>query len=771
MSAADRLERLIAAACRTAEELGVSVFPVRVEADPGIAGKTIKRPLVKGWQAGTAASNPAGIDELFQQHAGAVTHAGVVTGGAGRLLVLDLDGEAAQAWWREHSGMLPATRTVDTQRPGGKHLYYRMPRGVELRNSAGKLAPHVDVRSDGGFVVDWSIDNPPVVEEVADAPLELIEFIRRASSITNNTAVSSTTSTSTNGAGMIPPGKRNDFLSREAYHMRRTGATIAQIIEALTTLNSSRCSPPLEATEVRQIAEGKERVEPEHEHAEAAPRPVIQLVAGGLHTYADASERLLADAVYVRGQRLARFGLAPELSRELAHGFVRNPEQRVIVPVSAEWLRRELNTRAEYQKFARVRNMWEPVNCPLDLVHNIAEVGDWKHFRPLEGIATAPFLRADGTICDTPGYDAPSRVYYAPNAPFPQIPTDPNKDDADAAMERLLEPFSQFPFATEGARAGFLAHLLAAAARHAIDTRPVLIYSAPLAATGKTLLAGMPSRIADGVEPAERPFTDDGEELRKVLMSALLAGDSTLLLDNIPNGSRVRSPVLCGFVTAPVYSDRRLGVSESPTLPNRCQVIGTGNNVTPSSDLARRCIVVRLDVEAESARGRTFRIADLKEYVREHRARLLCDALLVIRAHLLAGSPTNLHPLESFERWSRFARDPVAWLGYGDAVASQECETEDELGPLRDAFRWLSAHPTFATADFTARDLAKACEQLVVGEDLRRAIEAAGCRDATDATKIGYWLRHHRDRIASGRKLVNVGTNQGTRSWHLKKTV
>ena len=260
MSAADRLERLIAAACRTAEELGVSVFPVRVEADPGIAGKTIKRPLVKGWQAGTAASNPAGIDELFQQHAGAVTHAGVVTGGAGRLLVLDLDGEAAQAWWREHSGMLPATRTVDTRRPGGKHLYYRMPRGVELRNSAGKLAPHVDVRSDGGFVVDWSIDNPPVVEEVADAPLELIEFIRRAS--TSSTTSTASTSTTTVG-GKIGPGGRNEILSREAFRLRKQGMEPTQILDMVRTLNRLVCEPPLEDEELEAIAHGKRRVLPD----------------------------------------------------------------------------------------------------------------------------------------------------------------------------------------------------------------------------------------------------------------------------------------------------------------------------------------------------------------------------------------------------------------------------------------------------------------------------------------------------------------------------
>ncbi len=251
----ERLERLIASACRTAEDLGAAVFPVRVEPDPADPAKSTKRPLIKGWQNGAAVSNPEAIEALFREHAGAVTHAGIQTG---RIVVIDLDGEQAQSWWRDHIDILPMTRTVDTRRPGGKHLFYRVPTHVELRNSAGKIAPGVDFRGVGGFVVDWSSEHPPAVEDVADAPAALIEFLRNASS-------SREKPNSTGGAedGSIPPGGRNDYLSREAFRLRKQGASVEQILIALRGINEARCRPPLDESEVRQIAEGKAHVEAE----------------------------------------------------------------------------------------------------------------------------------------------------------------------------------------------------------------------------------------------------------------------------------------------------------------------------------------------------------------------------------------------------------------------------------------------------------------------------------------------------------------------------
>lgn len=498
------------------------------------------------------------------------------------------------------------------------------------------------------------------------------------------------------------------------------------------------------------------------------PRATIQLVSGQFHVAAEAAERLVAEDIYVRAQRLARLGTAPELAASLQADIARDREQRVIVPVTAEYLRRRLNAIAEFQKFSRREKEWYPVDCPTDLVSNILGYGDWRHFRALEGIATAPFLRADLTICSTPGYDGASRVFYSPTAQFPPIPESPNQDDAEGALERLLEPFRQFPFATDDARAAFLSHILTAAARHAIDTRPVYFYTAPMAATGKTLLSKMASLIAEGVEPAIKPYTDEAEEMRKVLLTVLIAGDPTLLLDNVPSGAKVRSATLCAFATASVYGDRKLGASESLKFPNRCQVSASGNNITPTGDLARRAIVVRLDVNAESARGREFTIPDLKAYVRAHRPQLLVDALTVIRAYALASDPVKRRPLESFERWSRIARDPIAWLGYGDAVATQQVETDDELGPLVAAFQALAGRQQFAwPAQFSASDIATVCNGMG-GEELRQAIQAAGCSDAMSAKHVSYWLREHRDRVGADLKLISTGATHGVTRWRLK---
>lgn len=53
---------------------------------------------------------------------------------------------------REHSERYPAgTYTVDTP-SGGCHLYFTAP-ATAVRNSAGRLGPLIDIRSDGGYVV------------------------------------------------------------------------------------------------------------------------------------------------------------------------------------------------------------------------------------------------------------------------------------------------------------------------------------------------------------------------------------------------------------------------------------------------------------------------------------------------------------------------------------------------------------------------------------------------------------------------------------------
>ncbi|WP_019888320.1 bifunctional DNA primase/polymerase [Streptomyces purpureus] len=89
---------------------------------------------------------------------------GIATGPAG-LLVVDLDtlkpkdvkgtpdGVTSLKALCERAGQpVPTTHRVRTA-SGGEHLYFTTPDGARLRSSAGKLAPKIDTRGWGGYVV------------------------------------------------------------------------------------------------------------------------------------------------------------------------------------------------------------------------------------------------------------------------------------------------------------------------------------------------------------------------------------------------------------------------------------------------------------------------------------------------------------------------------------------------------------------------------------------------------------------------------------------
>src|SRR5262249_11664383 len=72
---------------------------------------------------------------------------GIPSGAVSGVDCLDIDVEGL-AWLDGVWDRLPPTRTQAT-RSGGRHLFWRHADG--LRNSAGRIAPGVDVRADGGY--------------------------------------------------------------------------------------------------------------------------------------------------------------------------------------------------------------------------------------------------------------------------------------------------------------------------------------------------------------------------------------------------------------------------------------------------------------------------------------------------------------------------------------------------------------------------------------------------------------------------------------------
>ena len=83
---------------------------------------------------------------------------GLTCGRESGIFVVDCDVDPAEgldgvAAFKELFPDLPETITVKTPR-GGRHYYFKYPNeGTEIRNSAGKLAPSIDVRGEGGYVI------------------------------------------------------------------------------------------------------------------------------------------------------------------------------------------------------------------------------------------------------------------------------------------------------------------------------------------------------------------------------------------------------------------------------------------------------------------------------------------------------------------------------------------------------------------------------------------------------------------------------------------
>lgn len=148
-----------------AARLGLPVFPCGAN----------KRPVVEtGFKAAT--SDAAEIAALFARPGAELI--GMPTGRPSGLVAIDIDirpGHTGMDWLNANEYALPETRTHKT-RSGGLHLLFRIPEGVEIRNSASRIAPGVDVRGEGGYIILPPSPGYAVADESepAEMPLWLI---------------------------------------------------------------------------------------------------------------------------------------------------------------------------------------------------------------------------------------------------------------------------------------------------------------------------------------------------------------------------------------------------------------------------------------------------------------------------------------------------------------------------------------------------------------------------------------------------------------------
>lgn len=345
-------------------------------------------------------------------------------------------------------------------------------------------------------------------------------------------------------------------------------------------------------------------------------------------------------------------------------------------------LRERMTKHAEFTMLVRRGDIQvEIVTHPTPwLVNAVDARGEWNGIRHLTGISEVPVLRPDGTLWQTPGYDAATGVLYEPFGNIPMVADAVSIADAKRAASELFEVVCDFSFESDEHRSAWLAGLLTPLARFAFDgPSPLFLIDANIRGAGKGLLAQTIGQIVLGREMPVSSYAHDSDELRKKITSIALAGDRLIHLDNLEGN--FGNDTLDRALTATRWKDRILGKSQEVDLPLIPVWYGTGNNVAVAADTTRRIIHIRLDVLDENPEERSgFKHPDLITHIKENRGRLLAHAFTILRAYCKAGMPRqNVTAFGSFEGWSRLVREAVVWIGQPDP-----CRTRTKLAEVAD---------------------------------------------------------------------------------------
>jgi hypothetical protein len=494
--------------------------------------------------------------------------------------------------------------------------------------------------------------------------------------------------------------------------------------------------------------------------AEAQKKPVIQVGPGTLNDSIEQAELCLA----ATERYFERAGSIVFVARDPSSGEI------LAKDVSRSALVRELDCQA-YWFTKTSAGKWVHAHPPDRVCSTLVEAHEHKHLRRLNGLAHQPFLRPDGTLCATSGYDPITGVLAGFDELDFELAAHPTPTQAKVALELLDSLLSEFPFAADTDRSAALSAMLTAAVRPSLSAAPMFHVRAHQAGTGKSYLCRVITAFATARMARPMPFPGGDVECAKVVLSALKDGPAVIEFDNLTT-DLVAHDSLCSALTAEQYSSRNLGHSRMRTVSTRALFLSSGNNVGPVGDMSRRCITINLDAGIEMPATRTFKQPGLLEEVRRDRAQYVSAALTVVTAWVQAGRPHSAcQPVGGFGEWSDWCRQPLLWMAKPDPAASVFAAMIDD--PERETVGQLLAtlQAQFGSAPVMVKEMVKraydvskpnAHELLEVLQDI------TGDRHTPNVKKLGQWIKRHAGQVVGGLKLVKSPIVRNAVVWQVE---
>jgi hypothetical protein len=242
-------------------------------------------------------------------------------------------------------------------------------------------------------------------------------------------------------------GERSEKFQEVVWHLAANGLSIEQIVDEIAKYPNGigvKYANRLLAEVTRSFCKWQS-----HRRAGAmgatssaatpanTPWLQIKVIPGELPRVVNEAEKallLLGREIYQRGGMVVRL----VLQRSLKASAGRETEAWQLIPVTRPYLVETLCWAAQFLHFDRRARKWTAIDAPDKVADSyLNRQGGWK-LPLLAGVINTPFLRADGSICETPGYDTQSHLLFKlERLVFPPVPSYPSKFDAQKALEEL----------------------------------------------------------------------------------------------------------------------------------------------------------------------------------------------------------------------------------------------------------------------------------------------------------------------------------------------